>query len=161
MYYNDTDHARNLLDRDAIVYCDAFGQTIRLTREDFENEDEFTKWKNISDNDYHKTEKKDLPYRKRTISIHTVADWRFVVPATEDLMIEFITELERAELRALLMQGYSECLTETQQRRLWMYCVDGLDECEIAGIEGVGQPRICNSITTAKNKLKFFLKKRG
>ena len=61
MYYNDTDHARNLLVRDAIVYCDAFGQTIRLTQEDFENEEEFMKWKNISDSDYHKTEKRISP----------------------------------------------------------------------------------------------------
>lgn len=161
MFNNQTDYSRNKLDRNAIVYCDAFGQIIRLTRADFESEEDFLKWKDFSDRNYHEEENGDHLYRDRKLAIHIVAERRMAIPATEDLMMEYTTEMERQQLRELLMQGYRECLTEIQQRRLWMYCVDGLDECEIAGIEGVGQPRICNSITGAKNKLKKFLKRGG
>lgn len=161
MFYNKTDYSRNNCDRNAIVYCDAFGQIMRLTKADFESEEEFTQWKLLSDNDYHESEKEDHLYRDRKISIRAIDGQRIVIPSHEDLMLEFITELERQRLRELLMQGFSEILTDIQRRRLWMYCVDGLDEYEIAGIEGVGQRRISTSITDAKNKLKKFLKKGG
>ena len=38
MYNRNSDHARNKRDADAIVYQDASGSTIRLTREDFASE---------------------------------------------------------------------------------------------------------------------------
>lgn len=161
MFNNQTDYSRNKLDRNAIVYCDAFGQIVRLTRTDFESEEEFMKWKNFSDSNYHDDEKEDHLYQDRKLAIHIATERRMAIPATEDMMIEYITEVERQQLRQLLMRGYRECLTEIQQRRLWMYCVDGLDEYEIAGIEGVGQRRISTSITDAKNKLRKFLKNGG
>lgn len=57
MYNRNTDHARNKRDADAIVYQDASGNTIRLTRADFASEEEFLIWKAWSDADYHRTEK--------------------------------------------------------------------------------------------------------
>ena len=45
-------------------------------------------------------------------------------------------------------------LTEKQFRRLWMYCVNGLTQQQIAEIEAVGQRRISTSITTAIKKIK-------
>lgn len=161
MFNNQTDYSRNKLEHNAIVYCDAFGQIVRVTRSDFESEEEFMRWKKLSDNDYHEIEKGDHLYLDRKLTIHTVTERRLAIPATEDLMMEYITEMERQQLQKLLMRGYRECLTEIQQRRLWMYCVDGLDEYEIAGIEGVGQRRISTSITDAKNKLKKFLENGG
>ena len=38
-------YAINKKDPDAIVYIDAEGNTIRLTRADFASEEEFAKWK--------------------------------------------------------------------------------------------------------------------
>ena len=50
-------------------------------------------------------------------------------------------------------------LTETQFRRLWMYCVENKTEQEIADIEGVDQQRISKSIIAAKKKIKKFFPK--
>lgn len=41
MYNRNSDHALNKRDADAIVYQDAGGNTIRLTRADFASEEEF------------------------------------------------------------------------------------------------------------------------
>lgn len=51
MYNRNTDHARNKRDAEAIVYQDAGGNTIRLTRGDFASEEEFLLWKAWSDVD--------------------------------------------------------------------------------------------------------------
>lgn len=161
MFNNQTDYSRNKLDRNAIVYCDAFGQIVRLTKSDFKNEEEFLMWKAFSDEEYHAAEKEEHLYLDHKLAIHAVANHKLAVQAPEDMMMEFIAETERQKLRMLMMQGYKGCLTEIQQRRLWMYCVQGLDEYEIAGIEGVGQRRISTSIKAAKNKLRKFLKNRG
>lgn len=161
MKYNKTDYAQNLLDCDAIVYSDALGNTIRITKDDFESEEEFMWWKNYSDEDYHKIEKTDLAYRKRRISYSFFTECRLQELKTEDFLMEYIAVLECMKRNDLLMQGIHECLTETQLRRLVMYYIGGLDECQIASLEGVGQPRICRSILTAKNKLEKFLKNRG
>lgn len=160
MFNNQTDYSRNKLDRNAIVYCDAFGQTVRLTRADFKNEEEFLMWKAFSDKDYHEAENEEHLYLDRKLTIHTTASQKLTVQAPEDMMMEYIAETERQKLRVLMMQGFKDRLTEIQQRRLWMYCVQGLDEYEIAGIEGVKQQVVSASIRSAKNKLKKFLKNR-
>ena len=45
-------------------------------------------------------------------------------------------------------------LTEKQFRRLWMYCVGGLTQQQIADTENVGQRRISTSISEAIKKIK-------
>ena len=45
-------------------------------------------------------------------------------------------------------------LTEKQFRRLWMYCVNGMTEQQIADREKVGQQRISKSINAAIKKIK-------
>ena len=46
-------YALNKLDPDAIVYMDADGRLVRLTRNDFATEDEFLAWKSWSDENFH------------------------------------------------------------------------------------------------------------
>ena len=65
---------------------------------------------------------------------------------------------ERAELRRLLMEGVDSCLTATQRRRLWLYCVNGLTVRQIAEAEGVQHPSVVECLTAAKKKLLLFLK---
>ena len=50
-------YSLNKRDPDAIVYTDADKHTIRLTREDFDTEADFLKWKAWSDADYHAEER--------------------------------------------------------------------------------------------------------
>ena len=60
MYRKKSDYALNKLDPDAIVYQDATGEIHRLTRKDFDSEEEFLRWKKWSDENYHADEKKEI-----------------------------------------------------------------------------------------------------
>ena len=53
MFNRKSIYALNKKAPNAIVYTDADGNLIRLTRDDFSNEEEFLRWKKISDMDYH------------------------------------------------------------------------------------------------------------
>ena len=52
MFNRKSSYALNKKDPNAIVYMDANEAIIRLTREDFASEEEFLKWKALSDADY-------------------------------------------------------------------------------------------------------------
>jgi hypothetical protein len=52
MFNRKSSYALNKKDPNAIVYMDANEAIIRLTREDFASEEEFLKWKSLSDADY-------------------------------------------------------------------------------------------------------------
>lgn len=54
MFNRKSSYALNKKDPNAIVYMDANEAIIRLTREDFASEEEFLKWKSLSDADYGK-----------------------------------------------------------------------------------------------------------
>ena len=58
MFNRKSSYALNKKDPDAIVYMDANEVIVRLTREDFASEKEFLKWKALSDEDYHASERK-------------------------------------------------------------------------------------------------------
>ena len=62
MFDRNSDYALNKKDPDAIVCKSSTGVHIRLTRLDFSSQEEFEKWKQWSDQDYHHTEKKDHVY---------------------------------------------------------------------------------------------------
>ena len=49
MFNRKSSYALNKKDPNAIVYMDANEAIIRLTREDFASEEEFLKWKALSD----------------------------------------------------------------------------------------------------------------
>ena len=56
MFDSKSDYALNKLDREAIVCKTACGAYVRLTEADFSSREEFLRWKEISDQDYHDTE---------------------------------------------------------------------------------------------------------
>ena len=62
MFDKKSDYAKNKRNADSIIYTDANGEEIRLTRDDFESEEEFRKWKAWSDSQYHETEKNGRSY---------------------------------------------------------------------------------------------------
>ena len=69
MFNRKSIYALNKKDPNAIVYTDADGNLIRLTRDDFSNEEEFLRWKKISDMDYHGEEKVDHLYYDGTLPL--------------------------------------------------------------------------------------------
>lgn len=67
MFNRKSSYALNKKDPNAIVYMDANEAIIRLTREDFASEEEFLKWKSLSDADYHASEKEDHVYANHMV----------------------------------------------------------------------------------------------
>ncbi len=94
-----------------------------------------------------------------TLPLEGLADEAAAVGSAEDEFIYRQCECERKELRRLLMTGFDTCLTVTQRRRLWLYCVDGLTEKQIANAENVAHQNISKAIALAKKKLKKLLRK--
>lgn len=68
MFNRKSSYALNKKDPDAIVYMDANEVIVRLTREDFASEKEFLKWKALSDEDYHTSEKEAHVYANHTLA---------------------------------------------------------------------------------------------
>ncbi len=161
MFNRKTDYARNKKDGSAIVYCDAEGRIIRLTRKDFSSLEEFLKWKAWSDASYHIIEKADHIHGNNNISLSGLSEAAAAVPSPEETMTQRHIAQGREALCRLLAFAMDTCLTETQRRRFWLYHVDGLTENEIALAENVQQQNVSKSIRAARKKLQTFFRKQG
>ena len=163
MFDTKSDYSLNKGDPDAIVCRSADGVHIRLTREDFDSEEEFLRWKSWSDDDYHSMVKTGRSYDDNCISLIEAVDAH--LPSAEEVMLSPMLKAENDERRAVLLEMVKASLTSKQYRRLWMYYLQGMTEAEIARQEGVGQPRVCNSLNTGRKIVeKFFqefLRSRG
>lgn len=137
MHRKKSDYALNKLNPDAIVYIDAEGRTDRLTREDFNSEEEFLRWKKWSDENYHEMEKKQHIEDNHTVQLSAEIE---LMPDRGSSNSESFGDVE-----SLLMQC-KDRLTEKQFRRYWMYRIEKLTEEEIAAREGVRQQNISKSI---------------
>ena len=86
--------------------------------------------------------------------VHNRMACQLTVPV---MMLEKNDQQERERLRSALMKGLDDCLTPTQRRRLWLYCIEGMTEDEIALAENVRQQSISECIMAAKEKIKKFM----
>ena len=161
MYNRNTDHARNKRDADAIVYQDASGSTIRLTREDFANEEEFLLWKSWSDADYHRREKNDHLHANHTVSFEDLPDRLSTLPSIDSSLADEFDRQEQKHLHTERIALLKDCLSEIQFRRLWMHYVERQTVREIAKREGVGYQRVHKSIFAAEKKILKILQKQG
>lgn len=159
MFDRKSDYALNKRDPDAIVCKSATGVHIRLTRADFSSDAEFERWKHWSDEDYHDTEKKEHIYQDRTLSLEGLSELSIAVLSAETELMDQFDQEERARLCRLLAEGLEACLTSTQRRRLWLYCVEGLTIEEIAKREKVKHQSVSKRIIASKKILKKFLEK--
>ena len=157
MFDPKSDYALNKMDPEAIVYIDSRGTLIRLTVDNFASPEEFWRWKEWSDSDYHKIDNAGVAFSKRTLSLQGLSEQTIAVQSPEEYLIMLQEQQERAELRRLLMEGVDNCLTQSQRRRLWLYCVDGLSEEAIALAENVRQQSVSECLYRAKENLKKFL----
>ena len=80
MFNRKSSYALNKKDPNAIVYMDANEAIIRLTREDFASEEEFLKWKSLSDADYHASEKEDHVYANHTLALDELSEEAASIP---------------------------------------------------------------------------------
>lgn len=161
MYNRNSDHALNKRDADAIVYQDAGGNTIRLTRADFASEEEFLLWKAWSDADYHRTEKRNHHYSDHTVSFEDLFDRLSTVPSMDRKLGEEYDRQEQKRLHTEVMELLKNGLSEIQFRRLWMHHVEGRTVREIARIESISYQCVSKSILAAEKKIFKILKKQG
>ena len=149
MYRKKSDYALNKIDPDAIVYRDATGEIHRLTRVDFDYEEDFLSWKKWSDENYHAAEKKETIESQRTVPFSAVSEARLAALSAEAQISEAEGEAERKEALMNMLYEIRELLSEKQFRRLWMWRVDGMSEEEIAAREGITQQGVSKCIDNA------------
>ena len=141
----------NKKDPEAIVYTDADKHIIRLTRADFDTEADFLKWKAWSDENYHDEEKGDHVEDNHTAPLDEKAG---AADGPEVIIEQRIEKQAQERYTAETVIRIKGQLTEKQFRRLWLYCVGGLTQQQIAEAEEVGQRRISTSITGAIKKIR-------
>ena len=156
MFNRRSSYALNKKDPDAIVYMDANEVIIRLTREDFASEEEFLKWKALSDEDYHASEKEAHVYANHTLALDELSEEAASIPAIDVVMERQHDKAERRRVASAMVSQIRDKLTETQFRRLWMYYIDRMTVDEIGEKEGVSHQAISLSITTAIRKIKKY-----
>lgn len=151
--YNNTysDYAANKTDAEAIVCRSATGEDVRLTRADFESEEEFQRWKGWSDADYKQSERRDRAYSDRRLSL-TAAYFLSDRELNECLS----GELKAAEqqTRDDLISHIRSLITDTQFGRLWRRFVCGRELADIAAEDGVSVAAVSNSIKRAEKRIR-------
>ena len=151
--YNNTysDYAANKTDAEAIVCRSATGEDVRLTRADFESEEEFLKWKDWSDADYKQSERRDRAYSDRRLSL-TAAYFLSDRELNECLS----GELKAAEqqTRDDLISHIRSLITDTQFSRLWRRFACGRELADIAAEDGVSVAAVSNSIKRAAKRIR-------
>ena len=156
MFKKDSLYSINKKNPDAVVYKFANGEESRITRADFATEEEFLAFKAWSDEDLHIEDKREVLAGIRQVSIDDISEAAIATPAVDVVMEHQLQRSEQRRKVSELVVQLKDKLTEKQFRRLWMYCVDGKTEQQIAEIEGVDQQRISKSILAAKKKIKKF-----
>lgn len=157
MLNRDSIYFMNQRDPQAIVYVDAKGTVIRLTREDFASENEFLTWKALSDEDYRLSEKAGRGYYDKCIPM--IEDLDAPLPSAEDVLLAPVMEAEWHEYQAALLEEVRAKLSKTQYHRLWLFIVECLDERQIAQQEGISQQAVSQSLVATRKKLGCFSKK--
>ncbi len=157
MKFHLSDYELNAKDPNAIVYQDAYGNITRLTRADFSSEEEFQKWKKISDDDLHKRHKGDLVEMKHTVPIETLPDSMIIsTPSAEEQFFSEIEKERRKEKIENLLSILSGTLSKAQIRRAWLYYVYELSEEEIATKEGVTRQAVGKTLAQVRCIMKPY-----
>lgn len=156
MFNRKSSYALNKKDPNAIVYMDANEAITRLTCEDFASEKEFLKWKSLSDEDYHASEKEAHVYANHTLALDELSEEAASIPAVDVCMEQVHDRAEVIHCSVRKVTQIRKHLTDTQFRRMWMYFVDGMTIDEIGKVEGVSHQAISLNITAAIRKIKKY-----
>lgn len=160
MFDKKSDYALNKREKDTIVYISVTGPVL-LTRAHFASEEDFRSWKIWSDGDYRNTERLGRDFYDHSIPLDERLDAIGAVASIEDELFRRQEESECAQRYAALLEQIRRCLTSTQYRRLWLYCVEGMTMERIAQSEGVSHQNVSKTIVTAKKKIERFFRKQG
>lgn len=154
-------YSLNKLDSNAIVYTDAEGKTIRLTRQDFATGEEFERWKAWSDENFHAEEKDDHVYRNHTLRLSGLSEAALSDIAEQEKARERQHRRRQEQFSAAFVLEIRTRLTELQFRRLWLYYIDQKTVYEIAALDGVAHQSVSKAIHAAKKKILKIYQKQG
>lgn len=151
--YNNTysDYAANKTDAEAIVCHSATGEDVRLTRSDFESDEEFQRWKGWSDADYKQSERRDRAYNDRRLSLaaaYFLSDREFYECLSGEL------KAAEQQTRDDLVSHIRSLITDTQFSRLWRRFACGRELADIAAEDGVSVAAVSNSIKRAAKRIR-------
>lgn len=158
MFDNKSIYALNKKDPDAIIYKDAMGEIIRLTRDDFDTEEEFLKFKKMSDENYRIEENNEQKHNRRIVSLSVISEQTTASSSIEESLEEGQEELRKNKIIKLLKSSILNDLTEVQKRRLLMYYISGLSEEQVATKENVSHQAVSKSLQSAKKILEKILR---
>jgi len=153
MFDQKSVYALNKKDTDAIVCPDVTGKPRRLTRADFDTEEDFMFWKNWSDRDYQLQDNAETTEKRYTVSLSVLPETATMSSNPEEAMIKLQTQLETARVNADLISQVRSLVTERQFRRLWLFYGKQMKQEQIAEIESAHQQNISVSIAAAKKKI--------
>ncbi len=153
MHNKYSDYVANKTDTEAIVCRSATGEDVRLTRADFDSDEEFQKWKLWSDADYKESERRDRAYSDRRLSLSAA-----YFLSDRELSGCLSGELKATEQRIsndmLSLSRIRSLLTDTQFRRLWQRFACGRELADIAAEDGVSVAAVSNSIKRAAKRIR-------
>ena len=156
MFNRLSNYSRNKQEQNAIVYCDAFGNVINLTADDFGSEEEFRNWKSWSDENYHIEDKLEVVERIHTVPIDLVSDAALIVPGIDVVLIRQLERAERFRQATEMISQFKDKLTETQFRRLCLYFINEMSIDQIGIREGVTHQAVSLTINAAIKKIKKY-----
>ena len=137
-----TNYAINKANSDAIVYRFANGEVKEITVDDFGGDElAFRTWKSFSDNNYHEEDNHTRSVSRKDISLEAVEE--VDLGCSIDCLDTLISN-EEAEL----CEGVEELLSvlsEKQRRRLYLAVIKGINQTDIARLEGCNQQMISKS----------------
>lgn len=156
--YKDSDYAINKY-KEGIVYKFADG-IVEVTLEDYlkenpdKQEEDFIALKRLSDEIYHQQIIQEHRTSRLDESLDAMEDKDslVVISSAEE---EFLREYEEEEvLKAAKKLLESRKLTLVQERRFYLYFLEGLSTRQIARLEGVHQRAVWDSLMWAGKKFK-------
>ena len=151
MYKNTySDYAANKTDAEAIVCRSATGEDVRLTRADFESEEEFLKWKDWSAADYKQSERRDRAYNDRRLSLAAA----YFLSDRENECLSGEPNAAEQQTRDDLVSHIRSLITDTQFSRLWRRFACGRELADIAAEDGVSVAAVSNSIKRAAKRIR-------
>lgn len=155
--YRMSDYAYNKACKNEIVYRTVSGEIIRLNVNDFANEEEFRKWKEYSDEDYHTSNKADDMFSKKTACIDFVNETDFKSVDACDVLVE--SEETNRFLAEAIREYLKDSLSDKQLRRLILDVVYNVGQDKIAELEGCTQSAIAHSLADGKKRAKKHFEK--
>ena len=155
MFNRKSSYALNKKDVNAIVYIDANENIIRLTREDFDSEEEFQKWKSWSDENYHTEDNRDVVEGKHNMSIDDLSEAALAIPAIDVVM-------DRQYENPTAQNGFrngSQIREQADGTRSadFGYFVDGIPLMKIERLRGISHQNISRASVRNEKIKKIFV----